>query len=152
MLGIWTAEGGRFLAALLDTYSRLIVGWALSAYRDEALVTAARRLAFGRRSPSDDLIHHPDRGSQYPADNYLKLLRSHHLQVSMRRKGDCYDHAMMASCFSTLRAECTDLPRFSTRQAARLAVFEFIAVFYNRQRRPSSLGYLSPSDQEAAHS
>lgn len=151
ILGIWTDEGWLFLAALLDTYSRLIVGWAMSAYRDEALVTAALRMAFGRRYPSDDLIHHTDRGSQYTADDYLKLLDSHHMQVSMSRKGDCYDNAMIESFFSTLRAECTELQRFSTRQAARLAVFEFIEVFYNRQRLHSSLDYLSPSEHEAAH-
>jgi putative transposase len=152
ILGIWTDEGWLFLAALLDTYSRLIVGWAMSTHRDEALLTAALRLAFGRRYPSADLIHHTDRGSQYTADDYLTLLDSYRIQLSMSRKGDCYDNAMMESFFSTLRAECTDRQRFSTRQAARLAVFEFIEVFYNRQRLHSSLAYLSPSEHEAAHS
>jgi transposase InsO family protein len=152
ILGIWTDEGWLFLAALLDTYARLIVGWARSAYRDEALVTAALRMAFGRRYPSADLIHHTDRGSQYTADDYRTWLASYRIQVRMSRKGDCYDKAMLDSFFSTLRAECADLQRCSTRQAARLAVFEFIEVFYNRQRLHSSLGYLSPSEHEAAHS
>jgi len=145
--------GGRYsghLAALLDTDSRLIVGWAMRAYRDEALVTAALRMAFGRRYPSADLIHPTDRGSQYTADDYLKWLASRHIQVSMSRKADCYDSAMMDSFFSTLRPECTDLQPFSTRQAARLAVFAFIEVFYNRLRLHSALRYLSPSEQQGA--
>jgi len=153
ILGIWTDEGWLYLAALLDTYSRLIVGWAMSAYRDEALVEAALRMALGRRHLADpaELVHHTDRGSQYTAADYLALLSARGIQVSMSRKGDCYDNAMMESFFSTLRAECTDLQRFPTRSAARLAVFDYIEVFYNRQRLHSSLGYHSPADFEAAH-
>ena len=153
MLGIWTDAGWLYLAALLDTYSRLIVGWAMSSTRDEALVEAALCLALRRRdiAPGTDLIHHTDRGSQYTADDYLALLREYGIQVSMSGKGDPYDNAMMESFFSTLRAELTDLERFPTQQAARTAVFEFIEVFYNRQRLHSSLGYLSPAAFEAAH-
>jgi transposase InsO family protein len=146
IVGIWTDEGWLYLAALLDTYSRLIVGWAMSIYRDEALVEAALRMALVRRElpQAADLIQHTDRGSQYTADDYLALLKAHGIQVSMSDKGDPYDNAMMESFFSTLRAELTDLERFATRQAARTAVFEFIEVFYNRQRLHSSLGYRSP--------
>lgn len=146
IVGIWTDEGWLYLAALLDTYSRLIVGWAMSVYRDEALVEAALRMALARRElPEDsDLIQHTDRGSQYTADDYLALLKTHGIQVSMSNKGDPYDNAMMESFFSTLRAELTDLERFATRQVARTAVFEFLEVFYNRQRLHSSLGYRSP--------
>ena len=153
MMGIWTDEGWFYLAALLDTYSRRIVGWAMSIYRDEALVTDALSMALaGRDIPlAADLIHHTDRGSQYTANDYGSLLKEHGIQVSMSDKGNPYDNAMMESFFSTLRAELTDLERFPTRQAARTAVFEFIEVFYNRQRLHSSLGYRSPADFETTH-
>lgn len=153
IVGIWTDEGWLYLAALLDTYSRFIVGWAMSIYRDEDLVTEALRMALLRRDlpPSAHLIQHTDRGSQYTADNYLALLKTHAIQVSMSDKGNPYDNAMIESFFSTLRAELTDLERFTTRQAARTALFEFIEVFYHRQRLHSSLGYLSPAAFETAH-
>lgn len=153
IVGIWTDEGWLYLAALLDTYSRLIIGWAMSVYRDEALVTDALRMALvWRELPQPThLIQHTDRGSQYTADDYLALLKTHGIQVSMSGKGDPYDNAMMESFFSTLRAELTDLERFATRQAAQTAVFEFIEVFYNRQRLHSSLGYRSPLAFETAH-
>jgi transposase InsO family protein len=152
LLGIWTDAGWLYLAALLDTCSRLIVGWAMSSTRDEALVEAALSMALRRRNiaPGTDLIHHTDRGSQYTADAYLALLKQHGILVSMSGKGDPYDNAMIESFFSTLRAELTDLERFPTRQAARTSVFEFIEVFYNRQRLHSSLGYHSPADFEVA--
>jgi putative transposase len=153
ILGIWTDEGWLYLAALLDTYSRFIVGWAMSAYRDETLVTTALRMALARRElpQHTDLIQHTDRGSQYTADDYLALLKAHGILVSMSDKGNPYDNAMMESFFSTLRAELTDLEGFSTRQAAQTALFEFIEVFYNRQRLHSSLGYRSPLAFETAH-
>ena len=153
IVGIWTDEGWLYLAALLDTYSRMIVGWAMSVYRDEALVETALRMALVRRDlpQATDLIQHTDRGSQYTADDYLALLKTQGIQVSMSRKGDPYDNAMMESFFSTLRAELTDLERFATRQVARTAVFEFIEVFYNRQRLHSSLGYHSPLAYETDH-
>lgn len=135
IVGIGTDEGWLYLAALLDTYSRLIVGWAMSVHRDEALVEAALRMALAQHEvPADTvLIQHTDRGSQYTADDYLALLKAHGLQVSMSDKGNPYDNAMIESFFSTLRAELTDLERFSTRQAARTALFEFIEVFYIRR-------------------
>lgn len=153
IVGIWTDEGWLYLAALLNTYSCLIVDWAMSVYRDEALMEAALRMALARRElPADtDLIQHTDRGSQYTADDYLTLLKTHGIQVSMSNQADPYDNAMMESFFSTLRAELTDLERFATRQAARTAVFEFIEVFYNRQRLHSSLGYTSPMAFETLH-
>lgn len=153
IVGIWTDEGWLYLAALLDTYSRFIVGWAMSVYRDEALVETALHLALARRAipQTATLIQHTDRGSQYTAEAYLALLKQYGIQVSMSDKGDPYDNAMMESFFSTLRAELTDLERFATRQAARTAVFEFIEVFYNRQRLHSSLGYRSPMAFESAH-
>jgi len=153
IVGIWTDEGWLYLAALLDTYSRLIVGWTMSVYRDEALVESALQMALARRDlpQAADLIQHTDRGSQYTADDYLALLKAHGIQVSMSNKGDPYDNAMMESFFSTLRTELTDLERFATRKAARTAVFEFLEVFYIRQRFHSSLGYRSPLAYETDH-
>jgi putative transposase len=152
MIGIWTDEGWLYLAALLDTFSRRIVGWAMSAVRDEALVQATLDMALARRQLTTERIHHTDRGSQYTADNYQAVLRSEHILSSMVKKGDCYDNSMMESFFSTLRAELTELVPFPTRNAARSAVFEFIEAFYNRQRLHSALGYCSPADFEAHHS
>lgn len=154
IVGIWTEEGWLYMAALLDVFSRFIIGWAMSAHRDEALVTAALCMALQRRDlhPDQPPIHHTDRGSQYTADDYLALLAAHGIQVSMSGKGDPYDNAMMESFFSTLRAELTDLEHFPTRAAARLAVFDYLEVFYNRQRLHSALDYTSPAAFEAAHS
>jgi transposase InsO family protein len=153
IVGIWTNDGWLYLAALLDTCSRFIVGWAMSGYRDEALVMDALRMALAQRDLPEtaELIHPTDRGSQYTADDYRALLKRDGIHISMSGKGNPYDNAMMESFFSTLRAELTALERFSTRQAARTAVFEFIEVFYNRQRLHSSLGYHSPVAFETAH-
>jgi transposase InsO family protein len=130
----------------------MIVGWAMSEFRDEALVQAALDMALARRDVRPELIHHTDRGSQYTADDYRATLTSKHVLISMSKKGDPLDNAMMESFFSTLRAELTELAHFHTRQQARTALFEFIETFYNRQRLHSSLGYHSPADFEAAHS
>ena len=153
ILGIWTLEGWIYLAALLDTFSRMIVGWAMSSYRDEALVTMALHMALARREllGEDEFIHHSDRGSQYTANDYQAILASLAILISMSDKADPYDNAMIESFFSTLRAECTDLRRFKTHTEARLAVFDFIEVFYNRQRLHSSLEYLSPAEFEDAY-
>jgi putative transposase len=152
ILGLWTDEGWLYVATLLDTFSRRIVGLAMSEFRDEPLVEASLRMALGQRVLDGPLIHHTDRGSQYTADDYLTLLKDWGVSVSMSGKGDPYDNAMAESFFSTLRAECVELQRFATRRAARLAVFEYIMVFYNRQRLHSALGYCSSVDFETAHS
>jgi putative transposase len=152
ILGVWTDQGWLYVAALLDTFSRRIVGLAMSEFRDEALVETALRMALGQRVLDGPLIHHTDRGSQYTADDYLAVLKDCGVSVSMSGKGDPYDNAMAESFFSTLRAECVELQRFATRRDARLAVFEYIMVFYNRQRLHSALDYCSPADFEAAHS
>lgn len=152
IVGIETDEGPLYLAALLDVYSRRIIGWAMSDKCDKTLVIDALKMALAHRQPSTktELIHHTDRGSQYTADDYLTLLREHHFQPSMSRKADPYDNAMIESFFSTLRAELTDLQHFPSRPLARLGIFEFIEAFYNQQRLHSSLGYLSPAAFEAA--
>lgn len=153
ILGIWTLAGWIYLAALLDTFSRMIVGWAMSPYRDEDLVTMALHMAIARRHlfDADEFIHHTDRGSQYTAYEYQATLASTGILISMSGKADPYDNAMVESFFSTLRAECTDLSRFKTHAEARLAVFDFIELFYNRQRLHSSLDYLSPAEFEDAY-
>lgn len=153
IVGIETDEGWLYLAAILDCFSRMIVGWAMSAYRDEQLVEDALRMALQRRqiTPDHGLIHHTDRGSQYTADDYRARLVVHGIAVRMSGKGDPYDNAMMESFFATLRAELTELERFATRQAAQLAIFDYIELFYNRQRIHSSIDFTSPTTFEAIH-
>lgn len=151
IVGIWSGAGWLYLAAILDCYSRMIVGWAMSAHRDEQLVEDALIMALQRRNiqPDSGLLHHTDRGSQYTANDYLKHLVDCGIQVSMSNKTDPYDNAMMESFFATLRAELTDLQDFLTHDEARVAIFDFIEVFYNRLRIHSSIGYISPVEYEA---
>jgi putative transposase len=146
--GIETAEGWLYLAAIVDIYSRLVVGWAMSKERDEQLITKAAKMAMTQRKPGAGLVHHSDRGSQYTSQGYLLLLQQHGIHVSMSKKGDCYDNALMESFFGTLKEECVDRINYKTRVEARNSVFEYIIVFYNRQRRHSSLGYVSPITYE----
>lgn len=141
-----TGEGWLYLAVVLDTFSRLVVGWAMDVVHDEHLVAQALRMALGRREPRAELVHHSDRGSEYTSEGYLALLKAWGIQVSMSRTGNCYDNAMMERFFGTLKRECP--MHFETRQQARGAIFEYIECFYNRVRRHSVLGYLSPVDFE----
>ena len=152
-MGIWTEEGWLYLAALLDIFSRRIIGWAMRSHRDEQLTTDALCMALDHRILHFDQppLHHTDRGSQYTAKHYRQVLKDHGIQVSMSGKGDPYDNALMESFFSTLRAELTDLETSATRAHARLALFDYIELFYNRQRIHSALGYISPVNFEAAH-
>ena len=146
--GIGTAEGWLYLAAIVDIYSRLVVGWAMSKERDEELITKAAEMALSQRKPGAGLVHHSDRGSQYTSQGYLAVLKAAEVQVSMSRKGDCYDNALMESFFGTVKEECVEHQAYQTRAEARNAVFEYIEVFYNRQRIHSSLGYVSPVSYE----
>jgi putative transposase len=146
---IGTAEGWLYLAAILDLYSRRVVGWAMSDSMDVKFVEAAWKMAILHRQPTGDLLHHSDRGSQYTSETYLDRLTKQSCQISMSRTGNCYDNAPIESFFSTLKAECADR-QFVSRAAARTAIFEFIEVWYNRQRLHSTLGYLSPVDFECA--
>jgi putative transposase len=150
---IWTAEGWLYLAVVLDVYSRLIVGWAMASHREESLVEAALWMALGRRQPVEELLHHSDRGSQYTSLAYQAVLGQFHIQVSMSGKGDCYDNAMMESFFSSLKTECVSQHVYQSRSEAKQSIFEWIEVFYNRQRRHSSLAYLSPVayEQQGSH-
>ncbi len=146
--GVWTQQGWLYLAGIVDCYARLVVGWAMSALRDEALVTAALQMALGRRQLSTVLIHHSDRGSQYTSGAYRALLADHGIILSMSRKGDCWDNALMESVWGTLKSECGERYVFATHQEARTVLFEYIEVFYNRQRLHSALGYQSPAHFE----
>jgi transposase InsO family protein len=147
-----TDQGWLYLAAILDLFSRRLVGWAMSERCDTRLVTQALHMALAHRHPGMDLLHHSDRGSQYAADDYTLLLAQHGIRLSMSRKGDCYDNAVMESFFRTLKAECVHLNHYRSRQQARLSLFEFMEVYYNRQRLHSTLGYLSPVEFEASYS
>jgi transposase InsO family protein len=142
-----THEGWLYLAALLDLCSRRVVGWSMAERPDANLAQDALAMALGRRRLSGPLLHHSDQGSQYTSDAYQSRLVDAKAQVSMSGTGNCYDNAVMESFFATLKGECA-AHRFATRQEARLRIFEFIEIWYNRQRLHSSLGYLSPAEFE----
>ena len=143
-----TRAGWLYLAVLLDLYARRIVGWAMSPYIDRELVTQALVMALQRRRPKPGLIHHTDQGRQYATGSYRQRLIEHGVEPSMSRKGDCFDNACAESFISTLKNELTHHLQFNTREEARTAIFEYIEVFYNRQRLHQTLGYLSPAEFE----
>ena len=147
-----TQNGWLYLAAVLDLFSRRIVGWAMSARCDAVLTQNALEMALAVHQPTADLLHHSDRGSQYAAHDYQALLARHSITVSMSRTGNCYDNAVMESFFRTLKAECVDLHVFLSRSHARSVIFEFLEVYYNRQRLHSTLGSCTPAAFEAAFS
>jgi putative transposase len=144
-----TEEGFLYLAFILDVYSRKVVGWSMANHLRSELVAAALEMAIHRRNPSAGLIHHSDRGAQYTALSFGKKLEEAGIMPSMSRVGSALDNAISESFVSTLKSEIR-ASRYPTRQAARASVFEFIELFYNRVRRPSSIGYLSPSEYEQA--
>jgi len=142
-----TAEGWLYLSPVLDLYSRMVVGWAMADHMETSLVENALRMALAWRCPAPGWIHHSDQGSQYTSEIYKKHLLNHHCQISMSRVGNCYDNATMESFVATLKKECVTY-QFATREHARIAIFEYIEVWYNRRRLHSSLGYLSPLEFE----
>lgn len=144
---IETRRGWLYLAVVLDLFSRKVVGWSLADHMRTALVTEALTAAVSRWQPPSGLLHHSDRGSQYTSDAYQTLLADHHFVPSMSRAGDCYDNAVVESFFGTLKSECASAP-FASHLHARQALFEYIEVWYNRQRLHSTLGYLSPIEFE----
>jgi putative transposase len=151
MTYVWTREGWLYLACVLDTYSRMIVGWSMSSRMTSDLVVDALTMALDRRRPnSGTLLHHSDRGSQYASGVFQDRLRSEKITCSMSRKGNCWDNAMMESFFATLKKERIHQEVYLTRAAARSSVFDYIERFYNRVRRHSSLGHMSPEQFEAA--
>lgn len=147
-----TQAGWLYLAAILDLYSRAVVGWAMDRLRDERLVLRALHMALARRQPDAGLLHHSDRGSQYTSGSYQALLAQQGIAVSMSRRGNCYDNAVMESFFGTLKAEYVDRQTFATPEEAQRGIFEYVAVFYNRQRLHSTLGYRAPTPFEQSAS
>lgn len=142
-----TAEGWLYLAVVLDLFSRRVVGWAMASQIDTALVQSAWQMAWSQRRPPTGLLHHSDQGSQYTSTAYLQSLAAAHCQVSMSRVGNCFDNAVVESFFATLKTECAH-HQFATRVLARTTIFEYIEVWYNRQRLHSTLGYISPVEFE----
>jgi putative transposase len=146
---IWTAQGWLYLAVVLDLFSRKVVGWAMEPYLDQRLALKALRMAITTRNPAAGLVHHSDRGVQYACTEYQRTLLEAEIAPSMSRKGDCWDNAPVESFFSSLKHELVHRQAFSTHAEARAALFEYIEGFYNRQRRHSTLGYLSPVEYES---
>jgi putative transposase len=145
---VQTAEGWLYVAALLDLYSRRIVGWAMSNRIDTALVLAAWDMAILHRKPPEGIVFHSDRGVQYASEDFRNALKSAKAIASMSRKANCYDNATMESFWSTLKLELVYRNEFTTRDQAKSEVFDYIETFYNRTRLHSSLGYYSPIDFE----
>ena len=145
---IWTAEGWLYVAAVVDLFSRRVVGWAMKAEMTAQLVTDALIMAIWRRGKPDSLLHHSDQGSQYTSDQFQRLMADHRITCSMSRSGNVWDNAAMESFFSSLKTERTARKVYRTRDDARADVFDYIERFYNRRRRHSTLGYLSPIEFE----
>lgn len=145
---IATGQGWLYLAAVLDLGSRRVVGWATADHLRSELVERALSNALEQRQPREPILHHTDRGVQYACDDYQELVQSHGLKVSMSRTGNCWDNAAMESFFGTLKQELVHRVTYATREEARASLFEYIEVFYNRQRLHSTLGYLSPVQYE----
>ena len=147
---IWTREGWLYLAAILDLYSRRVVGWSMDSCMDRSLALDALSMALMTRRPEPGLLHHSDRGVQYASSEYQAQLRTHGMICSMSRKGDCWDNAVAESFFSTIKAELVHRTDYVSRSQARASIFEYIEAFYNVRRRHSALGYVSPVEHEAA--
>jgi putative transposase len=146
---LWTDEGWLYLATVIDLYSRLVVGWAMSERMTAQLVCDALKMALWRRGMPTGVIVHSDRGSQYCSGAYQALIKKHGLVCSMSAKGNCYDNACAESFFHSLKVEAIHGERFATREKMRKTVFEYIEVGYNRTRRHSANGYISPEAFEA---
>jgi len=144
MTYIPTKEGWLYLAVVMDLFSRQIVGWAMDSRMKESLTINALKMALFQRKIKSPLLLHSDRGSQYAATNYQKLLCDNNIVCSMSRKGDCWDNAAMESFFHTLKVEAIHWQSFETREQAKQTIFEYIEVFYNRQRRHSAINYKAP--------
>ena len=145
-----TREGWLYLAAVEDLYSRMVVGWSMGSTMTSRLVVDAREMAVQRRLPGAGLVAHSDRGSQYASEHYQRLLGTHGITCSMSGVGQCWDNAPMESFFASLKKELTHHEDYAPRAEARASRFEYIEVFYNRQRRHSTLGYVSPAEYERA--
>lgn len=146
-----TGEGWLYLAAVIDLFTRKVVGWSMSDSMESRLVVDALTMAIQREVPSQGLIAHSDRGVQYASAHHQDLLKRHGITCSMSRKGNCWDNAPMESFFATLKKELVHHERYATHAEARLSLFEYIECFYNRLRLHSTLGYIAPVQFEAAH-
>lgn len=145
---VWTAEGWLYVAAVIDLFSRRVVGWSMSATMTAQLVTDALIMALWRRGRVEMLLHHSDQGSQYTSAQFQDLLKAHGITCSMSKLGDVWDNAAMESFFSSLKIERIRGRVYRSRDEARADVFDYIERFYNPKRRHSTLGYLSPVDFE----
>jgi putative transposase len=143
-----TDQGWLYLATVLDLYSRKIVGWAMADHLRADLPLAALKMAISAQRPAPGLIHHSDRGVQYASADYREVLQSAGFKASMSRRGDCYDNAPMESFFHTLKTELVHHQKYATREEATRDIFAYIEGFYNRIRRHSSIGYISPIEME----
>lgn len=146
-----TREGWLFLAVVLDLFSRQVIGWAMSKSNNTALVQDALTMAIWRRRKIEGVIVHSDQGRTYASGDYRKQLARHHLICSMARKGECLDNAVAESFFGSMKNEWVDHEDYCTRRQARQSIFEYIEVFYNRQRRHATLKYMTPAEFEAMH-
>ena len=146
---VWTTEGWLYRAVILDLYSRRVIGWAMGHRLTVELAEQALTMALANRTPRAGLLHHADRGSQYAATRYQRLLGEHGITTSMSRTGHCWDNACVESFFGTLKRELVYHRHYATREEATQDIFEYIEVFYNRKRRHSTLGYNSPAEYEA---
>jgi transposase InsO family protein len=143
-----TDEGWLYLAVVIDLYSRQVVGWSMADNMKTKRVNDALIMAIWKRKPKKGLLWHSDRGCQYASDSHRKLLKQHRIQQSMSRKGNCWDNAVSESFFHSLKTECVNHEKYASRQEATKSIFEYIEVFYNRQRLHSTNGYLSPVEFE----
>jgi len=141
---VWTAEGWLYVAAVVDLFSRRVVGWSMSAEMTAQLVTDALVMAIWRRGKPDALLHHSDRGSQYTSEQFQRLMADNGVVCSMSRSGNVWDNAAMESFFSSLKTERIRHKIYRSRDEARADVFDYIERFYNPKRRHSTIGYLSP--------
>ena len=139
-----TREGWLYLAVVIDLFSRAVVGWSMDSRITAGLVNGAMLMALWKRNPAKGLVSHSDRGSQYASDSHRKLLANHGFKASMSKKGDCWDNAVAESFFHTLKIELVHHCDYETRDDARASIFEYIEVFYNRQRTHSANGYEAP--------
>nr|WP_088073516.1 MULTISPECIES: IS3 family transposase [Bacillaceae] len=148
---IWTMQGWLYLATVMDLFSRKIIGWATDKTMTKELPLRALERAISSRKPGEGLIHHSDRGSQYTSQDYIDRLKECNMQISMSRKGNCYDNACMESFFSSLKKELVYRQKFENREVAAKEIWKYIMSFYNARRSHSTLGYVSPNEYEKLH-
>ncbi|WP_404462590.1 IS3 family transposase [Sutcliffiella horikoshii] len=148
---IWTLKGWLYLATVMDLFSRKIVGWSLNKTMTKELPLQALNRAINQRKPPYGLIHHSDRGSQYTSSDYIARLKECNMEISMSRKGNCYDNACMESFFATLKKELVYRRKFATREEATKEIWTYIMSFYNERRSHSKLGYISPNEYERSN-